>query len=291
MRYLLLGKSGFIAESFLQEFHSRSTQYIALSRREVDYTNTEVLKKYLDLNWVQFVKGCTIINCAGYIGRPNVDACENHKSETIGGNIIFPTLLSEICSSRGIPLIHISSGCIYSGNNKGRGFSESDAPNFSFLQNNCSFYSGCKALGEDFLQNNSSCYILRLRVPFDNLDNPRNYLSKCLSYSTLLNVENSLTNRLEFPSYALNLVEQKAPYGIYNICNSGSLWTKEIVDLIKIHLDPNKEFKFFTNEEEFTKVAKAPRSSCTMDTSKVEKYIEIKPVRQSIEEALKTWSP
>ncbi len=33
----------------------------------------------------------------------------------------------------------------------GSGFTEEDAPNFTFRQNNCSFYSRTKALGEEVL--------------------------------------------------------------------------------------------------------------------------------------------
>ena len=31
-----------------------------------------------------------IINAAGFTGKPNVDACETHKQETIDGNVVFP---------------------------------------------------------------------------------------------------------------------------------------------------------------------------------------------------------
>jgi hypothetical protein len=40
-----------------------------------------------------------------------------------------------------------SSGCIYTGSRPdGSGFTEENPPNFNFRQNNCSFYSGTKAL-------------------------------------------------------------------------------------------------------------------------------------------------
>jgi len=51
-------------------------------------------------------------------------------------------------------------GCIFTGAHPdGSGFSEEDAPNFDFRHNNCSFYSGSKALGEEILRGAESCYI------------------------------------------------------------------------------------------------------------------------------------
>jgi dTDP-4-dehydrorhamnose reductase len=59
-----------------------------------------------------------------------------------------------------------------------RGFTETDTPNFSFRDPPCSFYSGTKALGEEAMAGIGQSYIWRLRIPFDEFDNARNYLSK-----------------------------------------------------------------------------------------------------------------
>ena len=77
-----------------------------------------------------------IINAAGYTGSPNVDACEIHKQETIDGNVIWPVKLERNFPST--PIVHISSGCVYTGYQKQ--FTEDDHPNFDF--GNGSFYSG-----------------------------------------------------------------------------------------------------------------------------------------------------
>lgn len=288
MKYLILGKSGYIANAFIREVEKRGMDYIALSRSDIDYTNFKEFKAYLEINFIKFGK-IKIINCAGYVGKPNVDACELNKSETILGNIIFPSMLSNLCINKGIELIHVSSGCIYDGTNNGLGFSEDDAPNFSFDQNNCSFYSGSKAVCEEVLKSNPWCYIFRLRVPFDNIDSPRNYISKCLNYETLFNIENSITHRFDYAKYCLDLMNIKAPYGIYNICNKGSITTEFVVDLIKKYLKPNKSFKFFENEEAFSGVISTPRSSCTMNTSKLESFIDVRSSEDAIIECLKEW--
>jgi dTDP-4-dehydrorhamnose reductase len=288
--YIVLGKNGFMAEAFISELKRRKVDYIALSRSDIDYTNFKEFSAYLEINFIKFGK-IKIINCAGYVGKPNVDACELNKSETILGNIIFPSMLSNLCIKKGIELIHVSSGCIYNGTNNGLGFSEDDAPNFSFDQNNCSFYSGSKAVCEEVLRSNPWCYIFRLRVPFDHIDSPRNYISKCLSYDTLLNVENSVTHRFDYAKYCLDLMNIKAPYGTYNICNKGSITTEFVVDLIKKYLKPNKVFKYFEDEEAFSSIIETPRSTCIMDTSKIENLISIRSSEDAIIDCLKNWNP
>src|SRR5438067_1708626 len=63
------------------------------------------------------------------------------------------------------------------------GFTETDTPNFSFRDLPCSFYSGTKALAEEAIAGVGNSYIWRLRIPFDEVDGPRNYLSKVQRYS------------------------------------------------------------------------------------------------------------
>ena len=77
------------------------------------------------------VKPDIVINAAGRTGRPNVDWCEDHKSETVSSNVTGPLVLLSECGRRGIYWVHVGSGCIYEGDNGGSGFLESDPPNFS----------------------------------------------------------------------------------------------------------------------------------------------------------------
>ena len=225
----------------------------------------------------------SIINCAGYIGKPNVDACELNKADTVEGNVIFPAMLSQLCANKGYLYTHISSGCIYGGYSKD--FTEEDAPNFDFQ--NGSFYSGAKALAEKIVKQNApNSYIFRLRIPFDEFKSPRNYLTKLLTYDTLLDARNSLSHRADFAKYTIDLIEQNVPFGIYNITNKGSVTTKEVIELMKEHLKPNKEFQFFSKLDNFMQEVTAPRSNCVLDTQKLEQYIQIRTAQEALEDAL-----
>ena len=290
--YIILGKTGYIAEAFIKELESRQLDYRALSRSDVNYTNYKEFCNYLDINWIDFVKSSIIVNCAGYTGKPNVDACELNKDQAILGNVVLPTMLSGVCKARGVTLVHISSGCIYNGYDQQ--FSEEDDPNFDF--NNGSFYSGTKELAERSIKDNPLSYIFRLRIPFDQYSSLRNYITKLLTYETLVDATNSLSHRGDFAKYCIDLIEGAAPFGIYNVTNKGSMTTRDIVELIKYHLRDNyvpviahKEFKFFEDYEAFEGVIKAPRSNCILSTEKIEKYIEIRTVQDALEDALSSY--
>jgi len=277
--YIVLGKNGYIAEAIIKELKSRDLPHVAWSRSEVDYTNLAELKYNL------YVLGddLHVINCAGYIGKPNVDACELAKADCIEGNVLFPSMVAQLCADLDHQYTHISSGCIYGGYEKH--FTEQDASNFDFQ--NGSFYSGTKALAEKIVKkNNPESYIFRLRIPFDEYASPRNYLTKLMSYDTLLDAENSLSHRGDFAKYAIELIIQKVPHGIYNITNKGSITTQQVVELIKKHKLSNKDFQFFTNLDDFMQQITAPRSNCVLDTSKIEQYIKIRTAEQALEDAL-----
>jgi UDP-glucose 4,6-dehydratase len=277
--YIILGKNGYIAEAIIKELKSRDLPHVAWSRSDVDYTDLKELKYNL------YILGddLHIINCAGYIGKPNVDACELAKADCIEGNVLLPLMLAQLCCEKKYEFTQISSGCIYGGYEKH--FTEKDAPNFDFQ--NGSFYSGTKALAEKVvLQNNPNSYVFRLRIPFDEYESPRNYLTKLLSYDTLLDAENSLSHRADFAKYVMELIEQKVPHGIYNVTNKGSVTTRDVVQLIKKYNLSNKDFKFFDNLESFGKETVAPRSNCVLDTTKIEQYIKIRTAQEALEDAL-----
>lgn len=284
---LLLGASGYVGQAFQDLFRERGIPFHAVSRSETDGYAADRLESLIREKDATF-----LINAAGYTGKPNVDACEIHKAECLEGNAVLPGTIRTVCEAANLPWGHVSSGCIYAGRREdGRGFLEDDAPNFSFRTNHCSFYSGTKALGEEVLQGARQNYIWRLRIPFDHRDNPRNYLSKLLNYKTLLEAENSISHLGEFVAACYACWEKRLPFGIYNLTNTGAITTRQVVELIKTHLKPEKEFEFFTSEEEFMKIAaKTPRSNCVMDTAKSEAAgIAMRPAVEALADALKNW--
>jgi dTDP-4-dehydrorhamnose reductase len=288
MNIIIFGGSGYVGASFLKKLKTANHNIDSVSRKDCDLLYEESVYNYLKIKKPDYV-----INCAGYTGKPNVDACENNKSDCIAGNITIPSILARCCKNLGITWGHVSSGCIYTGRNKdGNGFTELDLPNFSFRQNNCSFYSGTKALSEEIILDYNNCHIWRLRVPFSNISGNRNYISKVMNYSKLLDVENSISNIEEFAQCAIDCMEKSLPLGIYNLTNPGSITTKRITELLKEYNICNKEFEFFESEDEFmTNAAIAPRSSCVLDSSKaISLGLELLPAEESVIKCLKNWT-
>jgi dTDP-4-dehydrorhamnose reductase len=310
---LLLGASGYIGQAFARELKRRGSDFHPLSRSELDYTSFPVLLEYLRRTKPQF-----LINAAGHTGKPNVDACETQRADTLLGNTLLPQTLAQACAVAGIPWGQVSSGCIYAGAkvlmdgqwrvekdltqaelqmlflshpDRFRGFAESDEPNFSFRSPPCSFYSGTKALGEEAIHGVGHTYIWRLRIPFDEFDNGRNYLSKLLRYPRLYDNVNSLSHRGEFVRACLDLWERRAPFGIYNVTNPGAVTTRQVADRIRRILKPKREFDFWRNDEEFYRLgATTPRSNCILDVAKLlDAGVQMRPVSEALDDALQNW--
>ena len=284
----LLGGSGYVGSAYQSLLQKKNIPFRNLRRADFDYTDTVALTELLSTEKPDF-----LINAAGYTGKPNVDACELHKAECLFGNGVLPGRVAEACTTAGIPWGHVSSGCIYTGAHEdGSGFTETDTPNFSFRTNNCSFYSGTKALGEEVLAGRNDVYIWRLRIPFDHNEGPRNYLTKMMRYQRLLEASNSISQLHEFVAATFACWEKRVPFGIYNVTNPGQVTTRQVVDHILKSGVCTKDYSFFDNEDEFMQTAaKTPRSNCVMDSSKLQATgIKMTEVHEAVERDLSNWA-
>ncbi|MBC2604431.1 sugar nucleotide-binding protein [Pelagicoccus albus] len=300
----LVGSTGYVGTAFRQLLETKGVDFTSLSGRDIANGSKAEFADALKATGAKF-----LVNCAGYTGKPNVDACELDKGNCLDGNAVLPGLIREVCGDLSIGWGHVSSGCIFGGERPGGGgWREDDAPNFSFRKPPCSFYSGTKALGEEVLgyretdrgegewpawehESSPEGYVWRLRIPFNEIDNPRNYLTKMQSYACLLQATNSLSQLEDFVTACFACYEQDVPKGIYNVTNPGAVTTSQVVDLIKSSGVNGKEFKFFESEDDFmSKAAKTPRSNCILDDSKLKAAgVVMRPVEEALEWSLKNW--
>lgn len=217
-----------------------------------------------------------IINAAGYTGIPNVDACEMHKDECVQGNVLYPLELEKKFSG---PIIHITSGCVYTGYDKH--FTENDAPNFTF--NNASFYSACKGLEQELLKPYlNKSYLFRIRMPFGPDRTQKNLLTKLEAYDKLIDKENSVTQVEDLADCVAYFIKNKPAYGIYNVTNVGSTTTKKLADALAL----NKEWM---TDEEFKSITKAPRSNCVLSTKKLESVSHMRSVEDAVIDTIKRY--
>lgn len=283
----LLGGSGYVGTAYRRYFDARGIAHRSVSRADLDYARPQDLAVALSESGASF-----LLNAAGYTGRPNVDACEDFKADTLDGNAVLPGRVREACERAGVPWGHVSSGCIFNGTRAdGAGFTEENEPNFTFRAPPCSWYSGCKALGEEVLAGAPECFVWRLRIPFNEEDSPRNYLTKLMRYERLLDATNSLSQLDEFVAATWALWEKRAPFGTYNVTNPGAITAREVVALIEKIGVCRKSWSFFTDEREFMRVAaRTPRSNCVLDSSKLAGAgVAMTPVAEAVERAVRDW--
>jgi len=260
MRVLIFGGKGFMGRQFLQIFPDAILP-------SADIADAVAVTKVLDSE-----KPDIVINCAGKTGTPNVDWCEDHKLETIRSNITGPLILLEACLRRGIYWVHLSSGCVYEGDNGGCGYTEKDEPNFTG-----SFYSRTKAWSEhtlreftDRTEDRGGILILRLRMPFDGSTHQRNLLMKLVKYPRVLDVANSITFLPDFLIAAQVLIEKRAT-GIFNVVNPGPISPYRIVELYRDLINPEHQFERLLLGS-LSQVVRAGRSNCILSSEKLSRH-------------------
>jgi dTDP-4-dehydrorhamnose reductase len=256
---LILGK-GFVGSHFTDHLQKNNLVYSAFSQQELDYTNPQTLYKILSENKQNFNY---VINCFGYTGVPNVDACETNKEICYNYNVLYPLQVVKICHSLDIPVIHIGSGCIYNGYDKK--YTENDSPDFGFFSNDSSYYSKCKHLFETLIKDYNS-YVLRIRIPFTSDSSSKNYFTKLLKYNTLINELNSITSITDFNDFLIHFMDSKPEYGIYNVVNPEPVKAKEVVKILKNNNIVNPNWEYISLKKLKT-VAK--RSNCILDDQKI----------------------
>ena len=315
MLTLLLGATGYVGQAFTRELRRRGSCFIPLTRSAVDYTCFEQLFDY-----VRKMKPELVINAAGYMGKPNVDACEIAREETLWGNTLLPQTVARVCLMTNTPWAHISSGSVYSGakvvDSSGtrvmrdlnrpemrclfelnpqlfQGFSERDEPNFTFRNGPCNFYSGTKALAEEAVAKLGHNYIWRLQNPFNEIDRLPNLFSKLQRYSKVYDHVSSFSQLDDSIRACLDLWERHAPYGTYNVANPGAATTRQIVTMMQCILKADRNFEFWKDDEEFYhEGAKVPRANCILDVSKLlSTGVRMRPLQEALEDSLERWQP
>ncbi len=218
-----------------------------------------------------------VINSCAYIPMPSVDACKLNKDETISGNVLWPQILSLWCCMRQVPLMHLSTGCLF---DEDKEYSECDTPTRGW-DGYCGFYIGTKLLAEEVVRGARRHYILRLRLPFDEVDHPRNYLSKLRKFDKVYEHQNSLTHRGDFAKWAIDLWENGASYGTYHAVNT---YNVSAVGLVMDMADRGMIPKM----PEFVK-----STECTGATLSAQKLIDagvkVRSVHDALKESLDNW--
>lgn len=253
---LLIGK-GYVGSKLNCVLNALNIDNTVINAATVNYHDVFELERYISSNKFNYV-----VNCAGFTGRPNVDQAEVEKELCWKLNVLVATNINKLCQRLQLPLIHISSGCIYTGYKKE--WSELDPPNFGMYHDTSSFYSKSKHAYE---LNCNYGLTIRVRMPFDGVKSERSYLSKILKYDNLVNFRNSKTYLPDLCNFIAHYI-QYCDYTIdvLNFVNPEPLDTMEVIDIMKFMGHENRKWKFV---EPYQLNTKANRSNCILDITKL----------------------
>lgn len=270
------GKTGWIGQKIVKLLKDQNYDvYLANSRLE---NRGDLESELLTIN-PDF-----IINAAGAVGFPNVDWCEDHKQAVINTNVVGVLNLADICFKHNIHMTNFGTGCIYEYDNlhtiaNGNGFTENDFPNI-FIEG--SVYSKTKAMVDTLFLFYPNVLNLRIRQPIsDDVDDPKNFITKISKYKKVINIPNSQTILHDLLPIAIEMSLRKLN-GNYNFVNPGVISHNEILELYQKFIDSNFKYENFSVEDQ-NKILKAKRFNCRLDTTKLLKeFPNIPNIKDSI---------
>ena len=270
-RILILGH-GYMGRAFVEECSERNLCFDVATREENRYDDAECLYDMLAAP----AKPSLVINTAAWCPVPSVDLCKHDPGRAIEANALLPLRLAKACELFGIPLCHLSTGCQF---DEQKEYEETNLPTRGW-NGYCGTYVGSKQLGEKLLADFEQVYILRLRLPFDEFDHTRNYLSKLASFKTVFRHTNSLTHRGDFVKAALDLWKLRAPFGTYNVVNPGFITAQGLVHRMIDFGIMAKEPEFSSNET----------TGCKLSTAKLlAAGVKMRDVQEATMDAVGNW--
>ena len=275
MKILIVGK-GFIAKRCLDTWGEEAVM-----------PGEKIYNKEDALTIIDKYQPDVILNAAGSTGRPNVDWCEDHQTETIAGNTLLPIVLALACQERGVYLLHIGSGCIYYG--------DSPHPDKKWRENDfgnpTAVYSRAKWATDLVLTTLPNVGIARIRMPIDSQPGERNLIDKLAKYPKIIDVENSVTIVDDMIEVFHQLLEKKA-VGIFHVTNPGILKHRELIALYEELVDPNHKNDWITNDDLVKQgLATKGRSNNFLASENLEKIgIKMREIHEALRDTMEKYA-
>jgi dTDP-4-dehydrorhamnose reductase len=272
MKILLTGSNGQVGFE-LQKKLSALGEVIATDREEMDLTNPDAIKKFIDQT-----RPDIIINPAAYTA---VDKAESEPDLAYQINTLAPEVLATMASELDIPLVHFSTDYVFDGLKK-EAYVETDKTNPQ------SVYGKTKCEGEEKVRKHEKHIILRTSWVFGVHGN--NFLKTMLRLIQEKDLLNIVGDQWGSPASASMLSDVTFrivdtilknknfnDYGTYHVTSSGetnwqqyaSLIANELIKLnVKIKCEPDQIRPILTSE--YPTAAKRPLNS-RLNTDKIKK--------------------
>lgn len=260
--------------SFFEDYFKAKNILVKSFGSELDIRDYKTLEK----NITEFNPDLVIHTAA----KTNIDWCEQNKLESFAINTLGADNVGKICAQNNIYLVHISSGCVLESKNAEDLQSEEVKPS------PLCFYSWTKVWAEELLQDlvkkeNLQVLILRPRQLLSAKADPRNALTKLLTYDKFISEPNSCTVVEDLMIVTADLISRNTT-GIFNVVNPGVTSPWEIAQLLKEFINPNLPMVKITNEE-LQKMTLAKRVNAVLDTKKLNSLgIYLKEIHERMKE-------
>ena len=272
-KILVYGYNGWIGSHF-----ANLPNYFEGKSRIDNYS--EVLSEILEQNPTHIV-----LATGKYYDRiiPNCDYLElpGKLSENITNNLVGPVFISMICLDYDIHLTYITDAEIYGG---GSG----EHTEKSELNHGDSQHKTIISFTNKLLQINENALIIRLSMPINNTDNPKNNLMKLLSFDMITNNNFSVRVLPSLMSCIKCLIENEI-VGIFNVANPGFISHYEIIKLYHDITNNTIKNQRIITLKQLNDVVISERCLPRLDCSKLlENFPEIPDVHDALKKLFKS---
>lgn len=253
MKILVTGGNGMLANAFHKILEKRSDiQSIFVSKEELDITDFDAVKNYLEKN-----KYDAVINCAAYT---KVDQAETEPeiANKINGEAVKN--LAMLCKKLEVVFVTFSTDYVFDGNNPD-GYKETE------ITNPLNAYGISKGIGEEGIKEiEGKYYLIRTQWLYGHggknfVDTIINVFKEGKDLKIVNDQFGSPTYTIDLAQQTLKILDDRKDYGIYHVTNSGSCsW----YDFAKFFLERYSESEVKitpVTSEEFPRPAKRPHYS------------------------------
>lgn len=220
MKIWVTGATGQLGHDVLEELQRREMPCIGTGSAEVDITNEEAVRNFMDQE-----KPDAVIHCAAYTA---VDKAEKEKELCMKINRDGTRYIAEACKDAGAVMMYISTDYIF----PGTGRVPYDVENAADPVN---VYGESKWEGEKAVQKYlSHFFIIRMSWVFGK--NGNNFIKTMLRLGKTQKEINVVSDQIGSPTYTADMAPllcsmiQSESHGIYHACNGGSCSWAELAE-------------------------------------------------------------
>ena len=287
MLFLIYGSKGWIGNQVVELLQLQNINYVIGNERAENMTELENEIKNISPTHVMSFIGRTHgkINDTEYTTIDYLEQAGKLK-ENVRDNLYSPLVLAILSDKYNFHYTYLGTGCIFEYDEihefekENNGFSEDDKPNFFG-----SSYSTVKGYTDRLMHLFKNVLNVRIRMPITADYNPRNFITKIITYKKICSIKNSMTVLPELLPIMIDMSLKKIT-GTINLTNPNLISHNEILEMYREIIDENFTWDNFSIEEQ-NKILSSGRSNNYLDTTKlVNLYPNVKNIKDSVRDCL-----